>query len=630
MLEKPNPEFNIMHVFITKSQLFSFEHWGILLEIANKPNGVGMLKNEFDILCCLAKDAGLTQREIAACCGVSLGAANALVRKLKTEKLVDDRNNITDAGLEALAPYRVRNAVIMAAGMSTRFAPLSYERPKGVLRVRGEVLVERQIRQLKEAGIDDIIVVVGYKREEFFYLEEAFGVEIVVNNEYATRNNNSTIKKVEDRLGNTYICSSDDYFTENPFEKYVFGSFYASIYQEGETNEWYLKTRGKNNLIVGVEIGGTDDWIMLGHVYWDQTFARTFCDILDREYDEPETADKLWETIYIEHISELPMVARRYPPGFIWEFDSLDDLSIFDPHFIENIDSQILDNICSTLQCTRTDVHHFIPIKQGLTNLSVRFEACGKPYVYRNPGAATLGTINRESETFSENAALKLGIDRTFIYEDPTEGWKLSHFIEDCTPFDYHDANHVSQAMQLIRKLHDSGIASSWTFDIFQKACEIVRQLDRIDFPGFSDLADLAAELDRLVKADGVAPVLCHNDFCDHNLLVHDGGIDLIDWEYSAMADYASDLGTFVCCSDYGISEAEDAIRTYFGHEPSSSEMRHCMAHIGLNSFYWLVWALYKDQTKEPIGEWIYRWYRSAKTFGQHALALYPKEGASE
>ena len=53
---------------------------------------------------------------------------------------------VTAAGLEALKPYKVRNAVIMAAGFSSRFAPLSYECPKGLVKIKGEVLVERQIR----------------------------------------------------------------------------------------------------------------------------------------------------------------------------------------------------------------------------------------------------------------------------------------------------------------------------------------------------------------------------------------------------------------------------------------------------------------------------------------------------
>ena len=45
--------------------------------------------------------------------------------------------------------YKVDNAVIMAAGISSRFAPLSYEKPKALIPVKGEVLIERQINQIK-------------------------------------------------------------------------------------------------------------------------------------------------------------------------------------------------------------------------------------------------------------------------------------------------------------------------------------------------------------------------------------------------------------------------------------------------------------------------------------------------
>ena len=88
---------------------------------------------------------------------------------------------------------RHENAVIMAAGTSSRFAPLSYERPKGLIMVRGEVLIERQIRQLKETGINDIYVVTGYKHEDFNYLEDKCGVKLLYNKDYNTRNNNASI-----------------------------------------------------------------------------------------------------------------------------------------------------------------------------------------------------------------------------------------------------------------------------------------------------------------------------------------------------------------------------------------------------------------------------------------------------
>ena len=63
-----------------------------------------------------------------------------------------------------------KNAIILAAGKSSRFAPFTYEKPKGLFCVKGQILIERQIEQLIEAGIDEIYIVVGYMKEKFFYL----------------------------------------------------------------------------------------------------------------------------------------------------------------------------------------------------------------------------------------------------------------------------------------------------------------------------------------------------------------------------------------------------------------------------------------------------------------------------
>lgn len=114
--------------------------------------------------------------------------------------------------------YKVDNAVILAAGTSSRFAPLSCERPKALIEVKGEVLIERQIRQLQEAGIGQIILVTGYMKEKFQYLRDQFGVTIVENRDYLSRNNHASIYAVKPYLGNTYICCGDNYFSENPFE----------------------------------------------------------------------------------------------------------------------------------------------------------------------------------------------------------------------------------------------------------------------------------------------------------------------------------------------------------------------------------------------------------------------------
>ena len=232
---------------------------------------MGLSKREFAVLLALHDGKVASQRDVAAHADVSLGTVNTIMKKLHDEGLAEGFV-LTEAGAQALEPYKVDNAIIMAAGLSSRFVPLSYERPKGVLRVRGEVLIERQIRQLQEAGIVDITVVVGYMKETFFYLEDAFGVKIRVNEQYASRNNNSTLMLVREQLGNTYICSSDDYFTENVFRPYVYEAYYAASYFPGETDEYCLKT-ARDGRIAGVSVGGRDAWAMLGHAYFDRAFS---------------------------------------------------------------------------------------------------------------------------------------------------------------------------------------------------------------------------------------------------------------------------------------------------------------------------------------------------------------------
>lgn len=278
-----------------------------------------------------------------------------------------------------------RNAIIMAAGMSTRFAPLSYECPKGLLNVKGEILIERQIRQLQEAGISDITIVVGYMKESFMYLKEKFSVEIVVNEDYSRYNNTSSVIRVLDKLGDTYICSSDNYFPNNVFKGNPTQSYYSALYQEGETNEYCLSTDESDN-IVKVEVGGRDSWYMVGHVYFSNDFSEMFKSILEKEYDRGETRLGYWEDVYLRYVDKLPrMKINRYEPHDIEEFDSLEELRLFDERYVNDTGCSIFRNICKVLNCDEKDIVDINVLKAGMTNNSFVFTCLkdGKKYVYR-------------------------------------------------------------------------------------------------------------------------------------------------------------------------------------------------------------------------------------------------------
>lgn len=585
-----------------------------------------LTKSEFKTLSALHAEPLTSQREVAERSGVSLGTANKHLKSLRVQGLIDGYT-VTERGLEALAPYKVENAIIMAAGLSSRFAPISYEKPKGLLKVHGDVLIERQIRQLQEAGITDITVVVGYKKEHFFYLEREYGVTIVVNEEYSARNNNSSLMKVRHKLGNTFVCSSDDYFTENPFEPYVYKAYYASVFVEGPTKEWCIHA-GTGDRIESVTVGGCDSQIMLGHVYFDRAFSRTFVRILEAEYDLPVTAGKLWEEIYVDHIKELDMVVRPYEDGIIHEFDSLDELREFDPHFLNNVDSEVFDNIVAVLGCDKNDIHDVYPLKQGLTNLSCHFAIGNDEYVYRHPGVGTEYIIDREAELVAQSLAKDLGLDGTYIFEDPQRGWKISRFIPNARQLDPKDASQVKRAMEMARRLHESPMKTQRTFDFYDESVKYTKLLEelkgRVDIAGFEEMAKKAARLKAFIDADDAKHCLTHNDFFCLNFLIDEQDkMYLIDWEYSGMSDYASDFGTFVVCCELTREEAEDALAYYFGRTPTFAERCHNFAHVAMAGWCWYVWSLFKEAQGECVGEWLYIYYRYAVDLLDDVLSWY-------
>lgn len=521
------------------------------------------------------------------------------------------------------------NAIIMAAGTSSRFAPLSYEKPKGLLNVKGEVLIERQIRQLQEAGITDITIVIGYKAEQFDYLAEKFNVSLVLNEDYNQYNNTSSIIRVIDKLENTYICSSDNYFPENVFVNQSLDSYYSALYAEGVTGEYCISTDEQDN-ITSVTVGGEDSWYMVGHVFFNKEFSEKFREIMMEEYPKEETKKGYWEDVYIKHINELPwMKIHRYQNHDIEEFDSLEELRLFDEKYINNTDCKIFRNICSVLQCEEKDIYDINLLKKGMTNCSFAFtcKKNGKKYVYRHPGSGTEAFISRNSEFFSMQVAKKLNLDTTFVYMHPTEGWKVSLYIENARILDYHNPKKLEQAVQLLARLHDANIQSDFPYRLWDQANDFLKKLQVLkkdNTPDFYQLNEKIKNLYELTCQDGWSECLNHCDALAANFLIDsEDRMTLIDWEYSGQGDTAQDLGSFIACSDMNYEEAMFAITKYLGHKPTKEELRHYLAYTAIASYCWYLWAIYQEANGVDTGEFLELWHNYSYLYSDKAIALY-------
>ncbi len=585
-----------------------------------------MYKVEFSVLTELQKSCPCpppTQRDLANSLSFSLGKVNYVLRNLREKGFLSDDNKITRQGREALEPYRVKNAIILAAGLSSRLAPISFEKPKGLLTVRGELLIERQIRQLKAVGIDNITIVVGYLKEQFFYLEEKFGVKLVINEEYWKYNNTSSISLVLDQFSNTYLCSSDNYFVENPFNTYEYRPYYSAEYANGKTEEYCLST-GKDGLITGVSVGGENSWYMIGHAYFDRNFSQKFVELFRKDYERADIREKLWEDFYIEHLDVLKLYIKENK-GNIFEFDSVEELKKFDPDCLRVINSKILNNIAHLFDCNVEEISNIKKIKEGMTNNSIAFDVKGNRYVYRHPGRNT-DFINRFSEKFSMEVVSKLGLDKTFIQMNASEGWKLSRFVENATTLDYQNASHVEMALSLLRKLHKAKVHSDFDFDVWGKINDFIKKLSfssKTDYPEFSKIVDLMNEVKHMVENEPGESVLCHCDCFSPNFMIHGSDMELIDWEYSGNCDPAYDLGLFLCCAEqYSYEDSLNVLQKYYQRPLEESELRHCLAYIAIASYYCFVWGLFQESQGNPVGSYLYLWHNNTIFYAKKALHM--------
>ena len=196
--------------------------------------------NRYGLLCRnIYENCRITQRELAASMGLSLGTCNHLIKEALSDGLISfdvesGKYSLSQKGANLLEQYRVDSAVVLAAGFGSRFVPLTFETPKGLLEVFGERMIERQIVQLHEKGIYNITIMVGYLKEKFEYLIDKYQVKLIYNPEYRCKNTLATIYHARDYLKgrNTYLLSSDNWLRRNMFHMYECGSWYSSVYKE--------------------------------------------------------------------------------------------------------------------------------------------------------------------------------------------------------------------------------------------------------------------------------------------------------------------------------------------------------------------------------------------------------------
>lgn len=296
-----------------------------------------MDRYEFELMTFIEKngEAVYPMRTLSDSLKISGTAIGKCLEKLIANELIEKQEDvlkITGKGLEALEPYRVKKAVVMAAGFGSRMMPATADRPKPLVTVNGVRILDTLLDALVAVGIQDITVVRGYKKERFDEIVEKYPfIKFIDNDRYDKENNISSAILALDEIDDCYLCEADLYIT-NPkiITKYQFASNILGSYSL-ETDDWSFQLDNAGH-IINYRKGNTYCWNYYGISYWTKEdsaqLRKDWCELYETN------KDVFWE--------EVPLILRKENYGVeirqcdksdIMEIDNYYELAQLDPSY---------------------------------------------------------------------------------------------------------------------------------------------------------------------------------------------------------------------------------------------------------------------------------------------------------
>lgn len=569
-----------------------------------------------EILITLAQTRYQSQRMLAHDSGCAIGTVNQALRSLSAEGYLNEHQELTPKAQQLLAENKPRSAIILAAGYGLRMVPINTETPKGLLEVNGQPLIERLILQLQEVGIRKIYIIVGFMKEQYEYLIDAYGVELIVNREYGSKNNLHSLKRAAGHLANAYIVPCDLWCRTNPFRSHELYSWYmVSTEQDPDST---VRVNRKKELVTVT--GTTPGNRMVGISYLAPGDAETVRERLERFSRDRRYDDAFWEAVLYEKDRMLP-AARIVDGAAVVEINTYEQLRELD-HESSQLHTRSISAVANAMGVHVDEIKNIEALKKGMTNRSFLFSCRGEKYIMRIPGEGTEQLINRTQEAAVYARLDGRGICDDIFYIDPKSGYKITRYFEGARGCDPLNETDLRRCMEKLRSFHRLGLKVAHTFDIFGQIdfYESLWNGHPSVYRDYEKTKEKVLSLKSYIEQHAAPHVLTHIDAVPDNFLfVSDGSggeqIRLIDWEYAGMQDPHVDIAMFCIYALYDRQQVDYLIDLYFENACSREDRIKIYCCIACCGLLWSNWCEYKQQLGVEFGEYSLRQYRYAKDY---------------
>lgn len=583
-----------------------------------------MNKRELNILIILKNNRFINQRDLATRTHYSLGLINRSLKALKDAGYIDSKAMLTEKAYSELAQSSPKNAIILAAGFGMRMVPINHSAPKALLEVRGEPLIERLIHQLHEAGILDITVVTGFMKESFEYLIDDYGVDLVVNKDYASKNNLHSLALAADRISNTYIIPCDIWCAYNPFSTDEPYSWYMVSSELDHESPVRINRKSELTAVKNNQPGNK----MIGICYLHNPEAEKLRSRLKTLDSDGRHDSCFWEEALTEN-GKMYVSAKSVKPEDVVEINTFEQLRDFDSDS-NQLKSDAIEVISEALDVPSEEITGITVLKKGMTNRSFLFTANGKKYIMRIPGEGTDQLISRENEAAVYQAIHGLGLCDDPVYINPVNGYKITAFLENVRICDPDSVDDLNRCMKRLKNFHRMKLAVPHTFDIFGQIefYETLWQGAPSIYRDYRKTKENVFALKTFVDQIDKDWCLTHIDAVPDNFLFHridsesEEALQLTDWEYAGMQDPHVDIAMFIIYSLYNKQQADRLIDIYFENACPKETRAKIYCYIAMCGLLWSNWCEFKSKLGIEFGEYSLRQYRYAKDYYKYAREL--------
>lgn len=608
------------------------------------------VEEKLKVLTILLENKNLNQRNLSKLVNFSLGKVNNILKDCLENELIennlynkDGKYIVTKKGEELLrrnireikerkltineeANYKISNAVILAAGKRNEF-----DIPIGALKVDEETVIERTIRILKENGVENIFIVVGYKYQciQALYNNDD-SIKFLKNERYQWTGTMYSLSLVKEYIDDDFLLIEGDL-----------------IYEKRAINR-LVDTNKRDCIIITNESGSGDEAFV--HIKNNLLFKMSkdihqFNKIDGEMIGISKISYKLFKMMmeeYIENINpylnyEYIMldVARDYKvycekiDDLAWgEIDTIKQYEYSINELIPKIKrreyymeiQKIKEIIVNYLNVTEENISN-ITLAGGMTNKNYRVSIGAQEYILRIPGLGTESMISRKNEMVNSNLSSDLGLNVDVLAFDEEKGIKISKFIVDAetlNPTTAKKEENMKKVASSLRTLHNSKIEMKNTFNVFEEIIKYENILDKIEGKYYEDYNEVRVKvmsLQNIMKDYGAKLTPAHNDTVPENFVKDkEGKMYLIDWEYSGLNDPMWDVAAHSLECSFNKEEEELFLSYYFNGEVTEEDRIRILINKICQDFLWAVWTLIKEHKGDDFGTYGIDRYNRAKT----------------